>query len=106
MLQVEPSALKGNLTEGTFTFLPLGPVPALTLDEYRASVAAPPAQPVLETHRFQLSHVADHVRCKSCGLPLHLLVPSPCCACPEPHAGQPVVRTLVLLLPWFILSRV
>ena len=65
LLQVSPPALRGNLTEGTFTFLPLGPVPDMTLDEYRASIAAPPAQPVLQTHRFLLSQVANKVCCKS-----------------------------------------
>ena len=62
ILQVSPSLFEENVNEGTFTFLPLGPVPDQTLDEYRASVGAPPAQPVKYTHRFHLAQVASHVR--------------------------------------------
>ena len=61
-LQVSPSLFKDNVKEGSFTFLPVGPVPDQTLDKYRASIGAPPQQPVKYTHRFHLAQVANHVR--------------------------------------------
>ena len=43
------------MTGAQGTFLALGPVPNTTIEEYRASIGAPPGHNVSHTHRFQLS---------------------------------------------------
>jgi oxalate decarboxylase len=64
-LGVSTAAVSSNIAPNSFTFMPLGPAPDATLEEYRASLAGGvPAQPVALTHRIQLSDVADHVRSK------------------------------------------
>ncbi|EIE22888.1 RmlC-like cupin [Coccomyxa subellipsoidea C-169] len=60
-LGVTKGDITRHLARDTFTFLPLGPAPDLSLEEFRAQVGRPPQQPVALTHRFQLAQVIPEV---------------------------------------------
>lgn len=54
--------VSNNINTNTFTFMPLGPVPTQTLDEFRSSLSgSAQAVPVAQTHRTSLKNVAYHV---------------------------------------------
>ncbi|CAL8464787.1 g4322 [Coccomyxa elongata] len=57
-LGTNASVVDANVAANTFTFMPLGPVPNTTIDEYRASFARLPSQDVVLTHRYQLANAA------------------------------------------------
>ncbi len=61
-LGVTKGDITRHLARDTFTFLPLGPAPDLSLEEFRARIGRPPQQPVALTHRFQLAQVIPEVR--------------------------------------------
>ncbi|BDA50372.1 probable oxalate decarboxylase OxdD [Coccomyxa sp. Obi] len=50
-----------HISRNEVTFLPLGPVPNTSLEEFRARVGRPPQQPVLQTHRFEIAQVIPEV---------------------------------------------
>ncbi len=66
-LGTSASAVDASVAPNTFTFMPLGPVPNTTLDQYRGSMARLPSQDVLLTHRYQLAQNTPMV------CPSHLL---------------------------------
>ncbi|KAK9917475.1 hypothetical protein WJX75_004774 [Coccomyxa subellipsoidea] len=60
-LGVTEGEVTRHLAADTFTFLPLGPAPDTSLEEFRAHIGRPPQQPVLLTHRFRLAQVTPEV---------------------------------------------
>ncbi|BDA49975.1 Oxalate decarboxylase OxdD [Coccomyxa sp. Obi] len=61
-LGVSPAAVSASIAPNTNTFMPLGPVPNTTLEEFSRSLAGGSAAvPVLQTHRLQLNNLAKKV---------------------------------------------
>ena len=60
-LGVPADNFASNIESESQTFLPLGPVPQGSLEEFRASIALPPQQSVPLTHRFQLADFTPQV---------------------------------------------
>lgn len=70
-VQVPMDTFRESMKDAKATFLPLGPLPNTTIEDYRASIGAPPGHPVPQTHRFELSHAPNKVQ-------THLQVFWPC----------------------------